>query len=94
MEFARDQALAAQVRADAAEARRYRMVADMAETQTVNTISSEAQQQSRFLSELHRLESEMALQHNRAAQMDSNMRANPASPERVRLAPQNHHLSY
>ena len=94
MHLLRDQALAAQLRANEAESHRYNNVADMHTAAQVGAVTTEAAQRARWLSRLQRLESEMATQHNRAAQHDTSVRANPASPERARVARPLTHLSY
>ena len=88
------QALAAQAKAATAEADRYQAADDTRAGHAVATIGYEAGVRSKFLADINRLESDMAVLHNRAVQQDSFVRCNPASPERTRTAVRAHHLSY
>ncbi|KAJ9443716.1 hypothetical protein DIPPA_15548 [Diplonema papillatum] len=87
VDIARANATAAAAHAHATEQWRYHSTENMKAQKYANSVAAESAGRSKFLSDLHRLEAEMALQHNRAAHTDTAVRANPYSPERVRLAP-------
>ena len=94
VEAARAAAMGAAANAQLAEDQRYAAVDQMRLDHHAKEVTRSTANKTKLLADLGRLEAEMQLQHSRTQMMDSAVRANPMSPERVRIAPLVHHTSY